>query len=173
MIAQCRIVANTYSGTDRTDLVDRLDTRTNARNPNLARTLGYFERIEEQGDGIRRIVEETTNHGLPPVEFDMDEGYFTVTFRAPQVSMTALNPKQRRIILEVAPAQVERLNKNQRTIVKALLKKGEVTVAELAKRLKVTPQAIRKDMAKLQEMDMVEKRGSGRSTYYALKESDA
>jgi len=268
MIPQCRIVGNAYSGKDRADLVDRLDTRTSARkalpwaiedvfrflirnmrhvtrivgfsrvsvdeypyealrevivnavahrdynlngvsiriekykdrlvvkspggpprpvtmtkirnltytpssrNPNLARTLGYFERIEEQGDGIRRIVEDTANQGLPPVSFDMDEGYFTVTFKAPQVPLTRLEPKHTRILYEVNSSQVDRLNKNQRIIVKALLKTGEVTVAELTKRLKVTPQAIRKDMAKLQEMELIERRGAARSTYYTLKETD-
>jgi len=33
MISQCRIVVNAYTGMDRADLVDRLDTRTNARKP--------------------------------------------------------------------------------------------------------------------------------------------
>ena len=143
-----------------------------SRNPNLARTLGYFERIEEQGDGIRRIVEDTANQGLPPVSFDMDEGYFTVTFKAPQVPLTKLKPKHTRILYEVNSSQVDRLNNNQMIIVKALLKTAEVTVAELSKRLKVTPQAIRKDMAKLQEMELVERRGAARSTYYTLKETD-
>ena len=67
---------------------------------------------------------------------------------------------------------MERLNKNQRAIIKSLLKKDEVTVAEMVGRLKVTPQAVRKDMAKLQEMNLVAKMGSGRSTYYVLKETD-
>jgi len=117
-------------------------------------------------------VEDTANQGLPPVSFDMDEGYFTVTFKAPQVPLTNLEPKHTRILYEVNSSQVDRLNKNQRIIVKALLKTGEVTVAELAKSLKVTPQAIRKDMAKLQEMELVERRGAARSTYYTLKETD-
>jgi DNA-binding transcriptional ArsR family regulator len=82
-------------------------------------------------------------------------------------SLSRYPTKLRKLIM-----RVERLNKNQRAIIKTLLKKDEVTVAEMVGRLKVTPQAVRKDMAKLQEMNLVAKMGSGRSTYYVLKETD-
>ena len=55
-----------------------------SRNPNLARTLSYFERIEEQGDGIRRIVTDVRNHGLPEVRFGMDHGLCCGTRPSPR-----------------------------------------------------------------------------------------
>ena len=42
---------------------------------------------------------------------------------------------------------------------------------DLAKALKVTPQAVRKDMAALQKMGLVEKQGAARATSYVLKET--
>ena len=36
-----------------------------SRNPNLARGLSFFERLEEQGAGLRRMVTVTANMGLP------------------------------------------------------------------------------------------------------------
>lgn len=41
--------------------------------------------------------------------------------------------------------------------------------AVLADLLKVTPQAVRKDLAVLQKRGLIEKRGSARTTYYVLK----
>jgi DeoR/GlpR family transcriptional regulator of sugar metabolism len=56
-------------------------------------------------------------------------------------------------------------------IMRELLKNREVQVLKIAARLKVTEQAIRKDMAKLQKMRLIEKRGSARATYYVLNET--
>ena len=41
----------------------------------------------------------------------------------------------------------------------------------IAARFRVTEQALRKDMAKRQEMRLVEKRGSARAAYYVLNET--
>ncbi len=140
-----------------------------SRNPILARALSYFERIEEQGDGIRRILDEVKNVGLPGVEFRIVDGHFTVIFTGPGNRLSKLRPLHPRIIYEVAPAEVDRLNKNQKEITRRLLSKGEVDTAGLAKLLKVTPQAVRKDLAVLQKMGIIEKKGRARATYYVLK----
>ena len=144
-----------------------------SRNPNIARALSYFERIEEQGDGIRRIVNEVRNTGLPNVEFSIVDGYFTVSFVSPGANLSKLRPVQPRVVYEVAPAATDRLNANQKQIIKRLLQKGQVNVSEMVKLLKVTPQAVRKDMASLQNMEIVKKRGKARATYYVLKEEPA
>ena len=53
---------------------------------------------------------------------------------------------------------------------RVFLAKDEVQVPELASALGITAQAVRKDLAKLQKLDLVEKRGAARATYYVLKE---
>jgi predicted HTH transcriptional regulator len=140
-----------------------------SRNPILVRALSYFERIEEQGDGIRRIVDEVKNVGLPGVEFKIVDGHFAVIFRGPGKTLSRLRPIQRRVVYEIAPADVYRLNDNRKRIVRRLLSKGEVDTAGLARLLKVTPQAVRKDLAVLQKMGIIEKKGRARATYYVLK----
>lgn len=140
-----------------------------SRNPILARALSYFERIEEQGDGIRRIVDEVTNVGLPGVEFRIVDGHFAVIFTGPGKTLSNLRPPQPRVVYEIPPADVSRLNANQRIIIRRLLSRGEVDTAGLAKLLKVTPQAVRKDFSVLQGMGIIEKRGRARATYYVLK----
>lgn len=144
-----------------------------SRNPNIARALSYFERIEEQGDGIRRIVDEVRNTGLPGIRFTIVDGHFTVVFTGPGENLSRLRPAHPRVIYEVPPAAEERLNANQKKIIRSLLKKGRVKVPEMTRLLKVTPQAVRKDMSGLQNMGLVEKKGKARSTYYVLKEDPA
>jgi ATP-dependent DNA helicase RecG len=142
-----------------------------SRNPNIARTLSYFEHIEEQGDGIRRIIDESKNHGLADVRFEMTQGYFTVIFSSPKKPLSKLRPKTPRALYSLQPADQDRLNKNQKRIIKCLLGKPEGTVPEIAKALKVTHQAIRKDMAVLQKLGLIEKQGAARATYYVLKKT--
>jgi len=146
-----------------------LDYTPCSRNPILARALSYFERIEEQGDDIRRILDEVKNVGMPGVEFRIIDGHFAVIFAGPGKTLSKLRPFQPRILYEITPAEVGRLNNNQKKITRRLLSKGEVETAELAKSLKVTPQAVRKDLAVLQKMGIIEKRGRARATYYVLK----
>ena len=140
-----------------------------SRNPILARALSYFERIEEQGDGIRRIMDEITNIGMPGVEFRIIDGHFAVIFTSPGKTLPRLRPTQPRILYEIASAELERLNANQKKIVKHLLSKGEIETSKLAKMLEVTPQAVRKDLGVLQKLEIIEKKGSARATYYVLK----
>jgi len=90
-------------------------------------------------------AQSNLNQGLPPVSFDVDEGYFTVTFKAPQVPLARLRPKHTRILYEVNSSQVDRLNKNRRVIVKSILKTGEVTVIVPAGRDTRDAEGIRED----------------------------
>lgn len=141
-----------------------------SRNPNIARGLSFFERIEEQGDGLRRMIAAAKDAGLPPPDFANTDGYFTVIFRGPGKSMAGLKPQKARPVFSIEPSLLDQLTSNQKTIVRKLLKTATVQVPEIAARLRVTPQAIRKDMAALQRLGLVEKRGSARATYYVLKE---
>ena len=142
-----------------------------SRNPNIARALSYFERIEEQGDGLRRMIAAMKDVGLPTPEFSINDGHFTVIFRGPGKSLAKLKSQKARPIFAVEPSVIDMLTANQKTIIRELLKNRQVQVPKLAARLKVTEQAIRKDMAKLQKMRLVEKRGSARATYYVLNET--
>jgi len=81
-----------------------------------------------------------------------------------------LRPFKPRVVYEIAPGKLERLNTSQKKIMRRLLGKGEINVAEMAKALNITPQAVRKDMAKLQRLELIEQRGKARATYYVLKE---
>lgn len=141
-----------------------------SRNPNIARGLSFFERIEEQGDGLRRMVAAAKDMGLPPPNFTKTDGHFTVIFKGPGKTMAGIKPQKGRPVFAVEPSLLDQLTPNQKTIVRELLKSATVQVPKIAARLRVTEQAIRKDMAHLQRLGLVEKRGSARATFYVLRE---
>ncbi len=144
-----------------------LDYAPCSRNPNVARGLSFFEHIEEQGDGIRRIVNTATSAGLPRPKFSVIEGRFAVVLYGPK-TMEEIRVEKLRPTFEIPAEKLKGLTQNQVDILKELLNNRR-TVPELADRSGVSHQAIRKDMSKLINLDLVEKRGAARATYYVLK----
>jgi predicted HTH transcriptional regulator len=150
--------------------IERLDYIACSRNPNLARGLSFFERIEEQGDGLRRIVREVERIGLPRPLFQFRDGHFKITFFAPE-DMLKLKSHGARPVFEVPRHLLVNLSETQRTIIKQLIKRQTVKVPELAIELSVSPQAIRKAITPLVEAGLVIQEGKARGTTYSLKES--
>ncbi len=150
--------------------IQRLDYIACSRNPNLARGLSFFERIEEQGDGLRRIVRETEGIGLPRPQFQFRDGHFSVTFFAPE-DMLKLKSQGAKPVFEVAGHLLANLSETQRTIIKQLFERKTVKVPELAFELNVSPQAIRKAIAPLVEAGLIIQEGKARGTTYSLKEA--
>lgn len=143
-----------------------------SRNPVLARTLSFFERIEEQGDGIRRMVEESRNVGLREPEFALREGYFTVTFTGPGKSLAGLHPRMPRVLVEVPSGKAERMSNTQKRIIRRLLRSDMVTVPELTDELAITPQAVRKALIVLIRLGLVVQQGHARATFYKIVERE-
>lgn len=111
--------------------------------------------MEERGWGLRRMRELLQVARLPPPTFDVDAGYFVVTFRAPDVDKTPW------------PAEgVDELTAKQRKIMDLARKKGKVTAQEAANRLKVSTRAARSIIKGLKETGLLVSRGRGPSTHY-------
>ncbi len=152
------------------DKINRLDYIACSRNPNLARGLSYFERIEEQGDGLRRIVNMTTDLGLPRPRFEFRDGHFCVVFFGPGENIGKLGSQSSKAIFRVTDTVLAGLSTTQKQILKILLEQRQVRVPELAEALSISPQAIRKALKILQNLDLVVQTGKARGTAYHLKE---
>lgn len=152
--------------------IERLDYIACSRNPNLARGLSFFERIEEQGDGLRRIVRESEGIGLSRPRFQFRDGHFKVIFFAPE-DMLKLKSQGAKPVFEVPIEVVTTLNETQKTILRVLIEKGELTSSEMSEMLGVTPQAIRKSMNYLKGNGLVRQIGQGKKTVYVLAQKDS
>ncbi len=141
-----------------------------SRNPVLAQGLRLLGLMEELGTGVVRMKQSMRDHGLKAPEYSYRDGHFIVTFLGPGKKISSLKADRAAPVFEVRPSVVDMLTKNQKSIVHELLTKNQAQVPDLAIALRVTQQAVRKDMAKLTKLKLVEKRGAARATYYVLKE---
>ena len=149
--------------------IEHLNYIACSRNPNLARGLSFFERIEEQGDGLRRIVRETEKIGLPRPTFSFRDGNFQVTFNASN-DMNKVKSQTPKPIWEVSESMIDSFSSTQKKIIKIILKKHEVRVSDLADKLNLSRPAIQKAMSKLMEHNVVKKVGKSKDTSYQLNE---
>ncbi|MEI8120886.1 MAG: ATP-binding protein [bacterium] len=149
--------------------IERLNYMPCSRNPNVARGLSFFERIEEQGDGLRRIVTSAQGIGLPRPEFRFRDGHFLVIFKGPGDDILKLKSQAARALVEIQNDSLSHLNASQRHILGILLRENEVKVPALAAQLSVSEQAVRKALKGLVEEGLVVKSGQARETSYRLK----
>lgn len=152
--------------------LNRLDYVPCSRNPNIARGLGFFERIEEQGDGIRRIINATTGMGLPRPTLSVRDGHFLIVFHGPGDDIQKLKP-QGRPVFEVKGDLLSGLNQTQRKIVAYLLEHGEAKADDLADTLGVAGSTIRKNLKELRDRKppLVTQDGTTKGAAYRLAES--
>jgi predicted HTH transcriptional regulator len=144
-----------------------------SRNSVLAQGLRLLGLMEELGTGVVRMKHAMGEHGLKAPEYSYRDGHLVVTLRGPGKEIGKLKVDHAIPIFEVRPSVAEGLTKNQKTILRELLARNQVQVPDLAVTLHVTEQTVRKDLAKLAKLKLVEKRGAARATYYVLKEQIA
>ncbi len=144
-----------------------------SRNPVIAQGLRLLGLMEELGTGVVRMKQTMIDHGLKPPEYSYRDNCLVVSFRGPGENIDGIKTGQAVTVFDVRPSVAETLTQNQKTILHELLNNGKVQVPELAVALDVTVQAVRKDLAKLQKLKLIEKCGAARATYYVLKENPA
>ncbi|MDP2401710.1 MAG: ATP-binding protein [Actinomycetota bacterium] len=139
-----------------------------SRNPVVAQCLSYFQRIEERGSGFRRMRDQMVEHGLEAPVLGTDTGYFQVTFMGPGEDIERLRVPER--LLGLSPGVEALLSQRQRTIFRHALEEGEVTTGWCMEALSVARDTAHSDLAGLVELDLLERKGAGRSTRYVPKE---
>jgi len=124
------------------------------RNKLVADAFFLIKYIEQFGTGIRRIINDCREAGVPEPEFESRAGAFRIVFHKP-------------IFLEDLLA-ASKLNERQLKGVRATFQHGHITRREY-ERLTAAPTATAKrDLAELVEKKILAKRGRGRSISYVL-----
>lgn len=141
-----------------------------SRNPIIARAMFDMGFIEERGGGIKRMHDLMLNHGLEKPDFNYNSGYFTVTFYGPGEKILDIHPKEANVVYAIEPAILTLLNDRQKGILRYLLEHGRIASEECTKYFNITRDTANRDFKKLIKEGLIEKRGSGRATYYVLKE---
>lgn len=139
-----------------------------SRNPVLAQCLSYFHRIEERGSGFGRMREQMLNHGLDIPLIGTDTGYFQVTFPGPGDNIDRLHVPETKLL--ITPALEVKLNERQKEIVKHTVETGSVNTGWCIENMGVARDTAHRDLLGLVKWDILVRQGSGRGTFYVMKE---
>lgn len=127
--------------------------RSILRNPLIAKCFFLIKFVEQWGTGTNDIITMCLDWGLPEPLFEEIAGSFVVTFRKYQVTGKVL----------------EGLTERQRKIMEHLLKNKRLTVTVSSELLSVSEDTALRELSALINMNLINKVGKGKSTYYALK----
>jgi predicted HTH transcriptional regulator len=139
-----------------------------SRNPIIAQSLSFFDRIEERGSGIRRMREQMINHGLEPPTLASDSGYFQVIFTGPGNDMDRLLPAAS-VELLIQPSVEQQLTERQKKMVELLAAGERLASRECERLFGVTRDTANRDFGALLKLGVIEAIGAGRSRAYVLK----
>jgi pyrimidine deaminase RibD-like protein len=129
------------------------------RNPKLQFAFGGTKLVEGRGFGMRTFGEAAAKHGLPVPKYAFDGVYLNLTiYRHAGAAMQALE-------LSV----LEQLSKSERSGWVWLATKQAVTSNEYAEALKVPYRTAMNHLAKFQQLGLLEKVGSARTTEYKVR----
>lgn len=130
-----------------------------SRNPRIADTFWHMKLMEERGWGLPRMRDILVSHGHPPPQFHYEGGYFVVTIRGKEVGPTGI---------QIAPDLLGRLEDRQKKMIDFVREHGKITRTECVKRFKVSPKTATRDLSRLVELGVLEKREKGPATHYVL-----
>ncbi len=133
-----------------------------SRNPRIADTFGHMNLMEERGWGLSKMREHLLKHRLRPPTFNLESGYFVVTFHGYEPE-----PGDTRIETDL----LAELKDRQRKMVDIILDRGRITSKEYATECEIHIRAAIRDLNKLMKLGLIEKKGKGQNTYYVPKTS--
>jgi ATP-dependent DNA helicase RecG len=124
-------------------------------NPLIARAFFWIRYIEEVGTGTNKILEWCREWGLPEPDFEYTGTGMVITLKKPELAGEDL----KNLDLSV------RLKK----IIEYLKESGRITTDICAKLLNTSNDTALRELIKLKSLNIIDKRGVGRATYYVLK----
>ncbi len=130
-----------------------------SRNPRIADTFWHMKLMEERGWGLPRMRDILATHGYPAPQFHYEGGYFLVTIRGKEVRPTGI---------QIAPDLLGQLEDRQKKMIDFVREHGKITRTECVKRFKVSPKTATRDLSKLVEVGVLEKREKGPATHYVI-----
>lgn len=139
--------------------INSFDVTPVRRNPRIADAAFNMDLMEREGYGIPNMPSALKNYGLRPPKFTYDGGYFIVTFYGREMSYP---------IYRVRPEHRSQLKPRQLEILNLIWECGRITNKETTKKFDITKETANQDFRKLLKLGLIERKGTGKSTYYVL-----
>ncbi len=128
--------------------------------------------VEQVGSGIGRIKDQMKEAKLPVPEFKTD-GMFTVVLKRPVKSSGKSSGKApaenwisvKQILIKKSTVK---LGKSSLKILELVFSNPHVTIPEMAKKIGITERGVEKNIQKLKEQKLLERKEGERSGYWEL-----
>jgi len=129
------------------------------RNELIAELFRMLGLVEKAGTGIQRMKDAMKNAGLKKPKIDVSENFFTIRFYGHKKEELAKISEGKEII---------KLNDRQKKAIEFVKEKGRITNSEYQKLNNTTRETAKLDLDKMSRLEIFERRGSGRGTFYTL-----
>ena len=139
--------------------MNSFDVTAVRRNPRIAHAAHDMKLMEREGYGIPEMPSRLGDYGLRPPDFGYDGGYFVITFYGREKSSP---------IYRIRPEDRSQLKPRQSDILNLIWEHGRITSEETIKKFNITRETANQDFRKLLNLGLIERKGSGRATYYIL-----
>ncbi len=149
--------------------VENIREQRYSRNPRIARVLIEMGYVRELNEGVPRIYNAMKQTMLAEPEYTDQHNIVTLTLRN-KVS------DHKETIHEDTFKRIEsnwkELNPNQKSLIQILFENQEATIDQMVETIRVSPQAIRYNLKRLAELEIIEKRSEkqrDRNAKYGFK----
>ncbi|NQE05551.1 hypothetical protein C5S32_06740 [ANME-1 cluster archaeon GoMg1] len=134
----------------------KICARRNELVAELFRMLGL---VEKAGTGIQRMKDAMKNAGLKKPKIDVSENFFTIRFYGHKKEELAAISEGKIFI---------KLNERQKKAIEFVKEKGRITNREYQKLNNTTRETAKLDLGKMSRLEIFERMGSRRGTFYIL-----
>lgn len=139
------------------------------RNKGIANIFSQMGLVEAWGSGIKRIINEAEEYGLPKPRFQEFDNMFRVELFRNPYPMTDDKEKHRRNIGEASEKQRKAdLNDTQQKIVKLLSENPQLSAVKLAEKIGVASRNIENNIKMLKEYGILIRHGSPKNGYWEI-----
>ena len=128
--------------------------KSSRRNQLICDVFSRLNYMERRGSGIEKIMEAYRNDKLKP-KFEGNQHTFTLTFYS-------------RLYQNVPVNVLVKLNKTEKSILKLIEEKNEITHKEIAEILEITEKTARRNTQNLREKGLLERIGSDKTGYWKI-----
>lgn len=135
------------------------------RNERIADLFFRMDKVERAGTGIRRMKEAMTSAGLPAPKISQG-GFYTILFRRP-AEKGAENLTQE-ATQKIPRKYPEELTGNQLSILGLLEDDNSLTRQQLAEKLSVSPETIKKNIEKLKAKKILKRIGPDKGGHWEI-----
>ncbi|MBL7128404.1 MAG: DeoR family transcriptional regulator [Ignavibacteria bacterium] len=140
--------------------VKSFDVTPVRRNQRIAHAAFKMKLMEKEGYGIPNMRTLMKEYKLRSPDFNFVDGYFVVTLYGREKSSSQVS--------KIQPELLSKLKTRQREILEHIEEHGRITSEDTMKKFNITRETANTDFRKLIDLNIIERKGKGKATFYVF-----